>query len=174
MKTTCLLALVFALTIWGVSFAYAETPEAKQAFRIIPIHQEKHDYSRFSSIVIRSQEEWDSFLSGLSGSPLSGPSIKEKNTAWDREDYFLKTIEEAKLDFDNEALVLIRITEPSGSIQVKFGEPRLDSFTLICPIKRELPGLTDDMAYHCFALAVSKTQVKRVQVLIQSEESYYL
>ena len=126
-------------------------------FRIIPIPIREHGYNSFESTVLMSQQDLDSFL---------------KDTAtkggWNNRQGFEDALLDAKLDFSKEALVLLRHSEGSGSIKVTFNTPVLKDRTLVCEIHgRPVPpgyGVTFDMAYYGFALAVSKAHVSRVEL----------
>ena len=55
--------------------------------------------------------------------------------------------------------------------QAEFSNPKLQDGTLQYEIIRKTAEIgTADMAYHCFALAVKKTAVKRVELRIASRE----
>jgi hypothetical protein len=81
---------------------------------------------------------------------------------------FVDMLLEAKVDFSKEALVLLRHSEGSGSVKVTFETPVLTDRNLHCEIRGHLfpPGYggTADMAYYCFAVAVSKAQVSQVEL----------
>lgn len=127
-----------------------------QSFRVIPIPTRENGYSNFTSVVLMSQKELDSFLTTTS-----------TQIGWNHRQEFENALLSANVDFSKEALVLLRHTEGSGSIKVTF-EPHLQDRNLICEIRGKPipPGYagTADMAYYCFALAVSKTLVKQVEL----------
>jgi len=131
--------------------------ESAQSFRIIPIPTREHGYNNFGSIVFRSQQDLDSFLAGTS-----------TQTGWNNRQGFEDALRNAKVDFSKEALVLLRHTEGSGSVQVAFETPSLKGRNLLCEIRGTPipPGNlgTGDMAYYCFAVAVSKAQVSQVEL----------
>lgn len=61
--------------------------------------------------------------------------------------------------------MLLPHTEGSGSIGVVLGSPVLDAGTMKLALQRTVPQvLTADMAYHCFAFAVKKAEVQRVEL----------
>ena len=128
-----------------------------QSFRTIPIPIREHGYNTFESIVLTSPKDLDSFL-------------KDTITkgGWNDRQGFEDALLNAKLDFSKEALVLLRHSEGSGSIKVTFETPVLKDRTLVCEIQgRRVPpgyGVTLDMAYYCFALAVSKAHVTQVEL----------
>lgn len=144
---------------------WAGEATSDSAYRQIPIREEDIGYDHFESTVIRSQAEWEDFVKSTS---------LDTEEDWNHGDIFLKNIQKANLDFEKEALVLIRDTEPSGSIQVSFEVSRLESGTLFCNINRKLPGVTDDEAFYCFAVAVSKEKVKKIHVDVESENPFEL
>ena len=123
-------------------------------FRMIPIPAEEHGYSNFDSVVITTSSALDAFMQ-------TGAS--ERGMAWNRRAEFEDAIQRAALDFDREALVLLRHTEGSGAVRVRLVPPRVMDRRLICAIDRKEPEMgTTDMAYHCFALAVLKSEVEFV------------
>lgn len=128
--------------------------ESAPSFRVINIHQREFGYSHFESMAITTSEDLNAFLEEMS------------QLGWNNRQAFVDTLLDAKIDFNKEALVLLRHTEGSGSVQVKFETPVLQDKTLVCEIRGELMAGagTADMAYHCFALAVSKSLVDKVQL----------
>lgn len=125
-----------------------------QSFRIIPIPSRDNAYSNFASIVFMSQGELDSFL-----------ALTATQIGWNNRQEFEDALRNAKLDFTKEALVFLRHSEGSGSVQVTFETPTLQDQTLLCEIRgRPIPSGTADMADYCFAVAVSKSQVSQVEL----------
>jgi hypothetical protein len=123
------------------------------SFRVINIPQREFGYSHFESMAITTSEDLNAFLEEMS------------QLSWNNRQVFVDALLDAKIDFNKEALVLLRHTEGSGSAQVSFDTPVLQDKTLLCEIRSEMTGVgTADMAYHCFALAVSKSLVDKVQL----------
>jgi hypothetical protein len=148
--------------LWYLLFAILSpagqlTNKSTQSFRIIPIPKREHGYSNFASVAIMSQNDMNSFLRGTS-----------KQMGWNNKQEFEDALRHAKLDFSEEALVLLRHTEGSGSVQVTFETPILQDRKLLCEIRgRPIPpgyGGTTDMAYYCFAVVVSKSEVSQVEL----------
>lgn len=133
------------------------TDESAEAFRIIPIPPREHGYNNFASIVFKSKKDLDSFLTDTS-----------TQIGWNNRKAFEDALLNAKVDFSKEALVLLRHTEGSGSVKVAFETPVLRDRNLLCVIRgRPIPpgfGGTADMAYYCFAVAVSKAQINKVEL----------
>jgi hypothetical protein len=133
------------------------TNKSTQSFRIIPIQTRENGYSNFESIAFITQKDLDSFLTDTSA-----------QIGWNNRQEFEDALRNAKLDFTEEALVLLRHSEGSGSVQVTFETPILQDGKLLCEIRGRLfpPGYggTADMAYYCFAVAVSKSKVSQVQL----------
>jgi hypothetical protein len=129
------------------------TNQSTESFRIIPIPN-RGGYN-FESIVLMSKNDLDSFLTD-----------KSTQIGWGNSREFEDALLNAKLDFSKEALVLLRHNEGSGSVQVTFETPILQGTRLLCEIRgKPLQGLgTADMAYYCFAVAVSKAQVSEVEL----------
>lgn len=114
--------------------------------RVIAIPAQEHGYSNFETMVIRSQAELDQFLKKVS-----------TQSGWNEQAKFTQAIPQAKLDFDKEVLVLIRRDEGSGSVRVTFHQPSVEGKKIICKIDRKVPEIgTADMAFYCYALAVTK------------------
>jgi hypothetical protein len=133
------------------------TNTSTQSFRVIPVQKREHGYSNFESIVLMSKNDLDSFLTTTS-----------TQIGWNNRQEFENALLNAKLDFSKEALVLLRHSEGSGSVQVTFETPILQGRNLLCEIRgRPIPpgyGGTADMAYYCFAVAVSKSAVSQVEL----------
>jgi hypothetical protein len=133
------------------------TDRSTQSFRIIPIPKGDTGYSNFGSILLRSKNDMDSFLEKTS-----------TQMGWNNRQKFEDALRNAKVDFSKEALILLRHTEGSGSVQVVFEPPILKDRKLLCEIQgKPIPagyGGTADMAYYCFAVAVSKSQIRQVEL----------
>ncbi|HEY2973815.1 MAG TPA: hypothetical protein VGJ48_14970 [Pyrinomonadaceae bacterium] len=133
------------------------TNKSTQSFRIIPIQKKETGYSNFASIAFMSKNDLESFLKDTS-----------TQIGWNNRQEFEDALRNAKLDFTKEALVLLRHTEGSGSVQVTLETPILQDRRLLCEIQgRPIPpgyGGTADMAYYCFAVAVSKSAVSQVEL----------
>ena len=146
---SCFLFAVFSLT--------CPLPDSTQSFRTIPIPKRENGYSNFASVAFVSKAALDSFLADTS-----------TQIGWNNRQEFGDALLNAKIDFSKEALVLLRHTEGSGSVQVTFETPILKDRHLLCEIRgRPIPpgyGGTTDMAYYCFAVAVSKAQVSQVEL----------
>ncbi|CAN5569015.1 hypothetical protein BH20ACI3_BH20ACI3_03860 [soil metagenome] len=87
---------------------------------------------------------------------------------WNNRKEFEDALRNANLDFTKEALVLLRHTEGSGSVQVTFETPILQDRILVCEIRGKPipPGYlgTADMADYSLALAVSKSHISQVEL----------
>ncbi len=142
------------VTLAMVFHPVAPKKETASSFRTINIPQREFGYSHFDSMAITTSEDFDAFLEETS------------QLGWNNRQEFVDALRNARIDFNQEALVLLRHTEGSGSVQVSFETPVLKDKTLLCEIRGEpLRGAgTADMAYYCFALAVSKSLVNQVQL----------
>ena len=133
------------------------TDDSAQSFRVIPIPTRENGYGNFESIVFMSKKDLDSFLTNTS-----------TQIGWNNRQGFLDALLNAKVDFSKEALVLLRHTEGSGSTKVTLEAPVLQGRTLVSEIEgKPFPpgyGGTDDIAYYCFAIAVSKAHVSQVEL----------
>jgi hypothetical protein len=143
------------VTLAMVFYPVALKHQSASAFRTINIYQRELGYSYFDSMAITSSQDLEAFLAEI-----------PQQIGWNNRQGFIDALRTAKIDFNQEALVLLRHDEPSGSVSVSFKTPVLKDKTLVCEIRGEpLRGLgTADMAYHCFALAVSKLLVNQVQL----------
>jgi len=127
------------------------------AVRIIPIPPREHGYNQFDSRVILSQVELDAFLENIS---------TVQAAMWNNRAQFIAAITQARIDFSNENLVLIRHTEGSGSVRLAISEPVVEGHALVFEINRQAPDIrTADMAYYCYALVVGKA-VATVEIKI--------
>ena len=128
--------------------------ESGSSFRIIDIHQTESGYNYFDSIAITSAQDFNAFLGEIS-----------QQLFWNNRRDFVDALLKAKVDFNQEALVLLRYDQGSGAVSVSFETPILQEKTLLCEIRGELLGVGPAvMAYHCFALTVSKSLVNKVQL----------
>jgi hypothetical protein len=126
----------------------------ESAFRTIKIYQRELGYNYFDSMAITTSEDFNAFLAEI-----------PQQIGWNGRQEFIDALINAKIDFNREALVLLRHDEPSGSVIVSFETPVLKEKTLVCEIRGKFSGVgTGDMAYHGFALAVSKSLVNQVEL----------
>lgn len=120
----------------------------------IDIPHRDNGYKTFDTLVLQSQDEFDKFMNQA-----------KQNRNWNERDEFTAAIEEAKVDFAKESLVLVRHTEGSGSIRVRFRLSEGRDDTVAVNIFRECPSaLTADMAYYCYAFKVQRAKVRSVTV----------
>ncbi len=134
-------------------------------YRRIPIPKRDPGYGPMDSVVIRSKNELERLLKRVRG-----------QFGWNDRKGFEDAIIKANVDFNKEVLVLLRHTEGSGSVQVTFHKPTVRAGTLTCRITRKAPeiGSTADMAYYCFALAVSKSDVSKAELHVQGKKSTFM
>jgi hypothetical protein len=138
----------------------ADRPEPKP-FRTVGIPDREHGYDNLKSTVVRTKAEFEALLK----------EVADQGT-WNNKKAFVDALKGATIDFDKEALVLLRHTEGSGSVQVTFEAPGFKDGTITCSITRKEPPVgTADMAYYCFALAVSKADVKEVVLKVGEKET---
>ncbi|HYW69749.1 MAG TPA: hypothetical protein VE961_01865, partial [Pyrinomonadaceae bacterium] len=144
-------AVLLTLVFHAGPLAAQERP----AFRVIPIPQREDGYDNFESIAFNTKAEFESFLTGAA--PQIGRTHPQA---------FIAELKKADIDFTREALVLLRHTESSGSVQVTFETPTLADRKLICQIRgKPVNGIgTGDMAYYCFAVVVSRALVGEVEL----------
>jgi hypothetical protein len=123
------------------------TPEHAQdhsKVRALAIPRDDGGYSNFASQVIETRNEFDAFRESMAAAP-----------GWNNRDGFFHVLEEASLDFEREALVLIRQGDGSSqSVDVSLKPPRLRGDVLQCTVRVTGAHISRDMVYRCFALAV--------------------
>lgn len=132
----------------------------------IPIPPEEHGYQLFESMVISDEEAYEAFMR----------EITEGQAIWNDMNGFLAALEKTEIDFDRDALVLVRLNEASGSTKVEPGDPKIEGNTLIVPITRTEPdgfGIAA-MAYHGLAFKISKESVDEVEVRISGSKPFKL
>src|ERR1051325_7155829 len=95
--------------------------QSESAFRTIKIFQTELGYSYFESMAITTGEDFNAFLAEI-----------PNQTGWNNRQGFVDALVNAKIDFNREALVLLRHDEPSGSVEVSFETPVLKDKTLFC------------------------------------------
>ncbi|MES2354610.1 MAG: hypothetical protein V4568_09455 [Pseudomonadota bacterium] len=136
--------------------------DAVKEFRLIPVPTKDHGYSNFQSMIIRSQQELDAVMEALG----------RKEMGWNNLAGFSKPIQGAAIDFNKEALVLIRHTENSGAVEVAVEQPRMNGLVLVWSIKRkQASGVgTADMAYYGYSVVVLKEKVRQVQVFVDGKK----
>ncbi len=128
--------------------------ENEPAFRTINIPQTANGYEYFDSMAITSSQEFNAFLEEVS-----------QQLRWSNKQAFVDALLNAKIDFNQETLVLLRHTEGSISARVSFENPVLKDKTLLCEIRGELNGAgLGVVAFYGFALVVSKSLVNKVQL----------
>lgn len=147
--------LLFCCVTLAMFHPHVLNNQSGSSFRTINIHQREIGYNYFDSMAITSSQDFNAFLEEVS-----------QQLYWNNKQDFVDALRKAQIDFNQEALVLLRHDEGSGSVHVSFKTTVLQDKTLLCEIRGEpLRGLgTADMAYHCFALAVSKSLVNKVQL----------
>lgn len=151
MKVVLLLCCV---TLAMLSHPGASKNESGAAFRTINISQGDNGYHYFDSLAITSSKDFDVFLNEIS-----------QQLYWTDRQAFVDALLAAKIDFNQETLVLLRHTQGSGGAPVTFETPVLKDKTLLCEINGASSGAGLGIVfYRCFALAVSKSLVNKVQV----------
>src|SRR5262245_3876055 len=100
--------------------------QTQNAYRILNIPRRENGYHNFESMVITTKEDFDVFLKEI-----------PTQIGWNNRETFSEALIQSHLDFEREALVLLRHTEGSGSVQVVFGTPLLQDRTLLVEIRGE-------------------------------------
>jgi len=152
--------IAFAVLTAVVPTGVAQDSKESKGYRIVGIPGREHGYGNFETQVIASAKDLDAFLKKVEG-----------QQGWNDRAAFLKGIAAGKVDFDKEALVLIRQTEGSGSNKVGLAAPELKGDKLVATLNREVAGIgTADIADYCFAVAVEKGKVKTVEVWVVQKD----
>lgn len=83
---------------------------------------------------------------------------------------FAKTLTDAKVDFKTQALVLVRHSEASGSVRVRFELIEEKDGVLRATIRRKEPSLgTCDMAYYCWGYVMPRERAETLKVWVLNE-----
>lgn len=78
---------------------------------------------------------------------------------------FAQTLVDAKVDFKNEVLLLVRHSEASGSIRVWCELTDEKDGILLVSVRRKVPSFGSwDMAYYCWAYVVSKERAEKLHL----------
>jgi len=164
-KVLVIVAVVSMAGVLAVPIFFLASSLKSNGIRTVDIPFKEHGYSHFESTVIRSRDAADRFLNQAAA----------KKESWNNRVGFNTAIENARVDFQKEALILFRHTEGSGSIQVQYRKPCLQSKTLICDVRRHVPGGgTDDMAYYCAAFVVPIADVETVELRVDGKQTAVL
>jgi hypothetical protein len=119
-------------------------------------------YYNFDSKIIKSQKELDDFISDL-----------QHQSDWYGKADILQSIAEWQIDFSSHNLILYRHTETSGGTVVTLGEPLVEDDSVTINVNIGPTGLTDDMAYYCYAYKVSKA-ITSVNFVVNDREDVIL
>lgn len=133
-----------------------ETSEANTPpYRVVDVPAEEHGYRNFDSTVLRTGEGLKQFLREHAGD----------SNGWNRFNEFKSALEKARIDFDGEALVLIRKDATSGNVDVQF-DPRVEGEHLVIRVNREAHGDfgTTVMQYFGYAVVVDAERITAVRV----------
>lgn len=125
--------------------------------RVLSIPPRDSSYDDFPSQVIDSRERFDTFRAAF-----------EAHAGWDKRAEFLRALDQAGIDFEREALVLIRQGDGSSSYTVTLAPPWLLGDTLLCTVRVGHAYIsTRDVQYRCFVVVVPKGAVKRVEIRVR-------
>lgn len=145
---------VMTLSVLPATFAAkAEMEEAAKApYRFADIPMREHGYNQVKAMALTSADDLKAFL-----------ATAKNQSGWNRFEEFSKGLIAAKVDWENESLVLLPHWEGSGSIQVKIGTPSMKDDSLTIPLSRSQPGMgTADMAYYLVAVVVERETFNEV------------
>ena len=140
--------------------ASQRAPDDASPVRLLAIPRDEHGYGGFQSVVIGSRAQLDSFKKTVEAQP-----------GWNKRTKFLDVLDQAHIDFDREALVLVRQGDGSSSLNVNLAAPRVRRDTLTCTIRVTGSPRNRDVVYRCFAVAVDKRKVCRVEVEVREGAS---
>ncbi|MGF1579218.1 MAG: hypothetical protein ACFCD0_07625 [Gemmataceae bacterium] len=128
------------------------TDSGTAAYRILPIAKEDNGYGAFQTQVIRSQEEWKAFQKQV-----------QDQRGWHDKDAFLRIIHQARIHFDQESLVLIRLGDSSAGKKASLDRSYQSGSTLQCAVRLRGQSYNRDIVFRCFAVVVDKGQVANVK-----------
>jgi hypothetical protein len=154
MKAVTASLVIFAAIAACVS-APAQEKEVAPPYRVLNIPAREHGYGNFKTQVIHSQKELDDLIKKSVG-----------DLGWNNRQAFVEGLQKGKVNFEREALVLLRNTEGSGSVKVT-PQPQINGKTLIVRLRRDVPEIgTADIADYCFAIAVDRGRIEQVQYVV--------
>jgi hypothetical protein len=138
------------------------TDQAPPAWRRVEMRQRSSVFREREPRAITTQEALDELTASWGERPhTGGREIAEALVA-------------ANIDFERETLVLITVTESSGSVKVRLEGVDVVGDKAVCSISRSAPDFgTADMAYHGFALVVSK-DIKTMHVWVEGDVTHML
>lgn len=145
-------AVAMAMMTWAVGDGLPD------GVRSVGIPSRDYWYKSFDTRVVGSRKELDGLFeeTGRSDNWKPRPSDFEE---------FRRAVADAKVDFDTEVLWLVRHTEGSGSVRVRFRLTEQPGEVLRATVDRTVPAAcTWDMAYYCFAVVVPRDRAKKVEV----------
>jgi hypothetical protein len=128
----------------------------KNASRVLAIQKDDNGYGGFRSLVINSRAQYDLFKKTVEG-----------QAGWNDRAKFFEVLDQARINFDSESLVLIRQSDGSSSMSVSLASPQMRGDTLTCTVRVTGTPRNRDVVYRCFALAVDRRKVHRVEVLVK-------
>ncbi len=141
-----------------------EKPEEHPPYREISIPDQEHGYQNFGSTVLDSEKELKNFLD---------TQAAEETRGWNKLPAFKNALENAEIDFDREALVLVRQDASQGNIQVAFKPDVKNDDQLVVRITKKGEGGIGSsvMQYYCFGLAVNRETISEVQIKPEDGET---
>jgi hypothetical protein len=161
----CTLALLLIVGCGGGSSSSSSGPSRQDEFRSVATGSELDSRARnVDSQVINSQTELEDFISAKELSHWNSGVFQA-----DQADPFLKSLREANVNFDREALVLLRHTTPDAtrnvSLDLTANPPYIDAKTFVATIQvRPGGGGVAAPITHVIAVAVSRANVNAVRV----------
>lgn len=113
----------------------------------LPTPFREHGYSNFNSKIITSQAGLNTFVAQV-----------EQQEGWNQKDIFLQALQAGQIDFTQFNLLLYRLTEPSGSINLTVQTPMYNGDIIYIQIDKTVPQTgTGDMAYYALVYLVNKS-----------------
>ena len=124
--------------------------------RVVGIPKRDGWYESFDTRVIGSKKELDALFEDA----MRGDNQPPKPSEFEA---FKRAVADAKVDFDAEVLWLVRHTEGSGSVRVRFRLTEQPGGGLVASVDRTVPSIcTCDMAEYCLAVAVPRERAKKL------------
>lgn len=122
------------------------------------------DYAKFESQVIDSRKRFEEFLK-----PFNRKNQFERGGGKDDKPVWVTTLEDAKIDFGKETLLLLRQTESSNSTQVWLWLGEESDGSLTGKLYRVDPGASTFLVKGwCFAVVVSREPSRKLTMWEQT------
>ncbi len=139
-------------------------------YRTVSIPRRENIYSAFDTTVLQTEKEWNTFVKKRTGDESKKNTSPEPDPRLAR---FINALKQAEVDFEQEALILLRHTESRGNVKVQFTPRVKGDGQLTIRVEREVQGEfgTEVMQYFCYAIAVNTERISTVRVEQKQEKT---